>query len=873
MMKGSLSPHSTGSLQHDGVMPGGDHPPSTLRILWWRLSLFLSTSRFILSLRNPSGRKRRIWNFFIVLFTLYNAFFVPLTASFRDLWDDNRTVSFIWAFEYLGDTFFLFDIVLNFFTPFTRDGIFRADPSSIVHHYLTTWFVLDVASVIPFDFLSFTVWKHALLRLNRLLRLFKLQMYFRIWEQRIIAWNAMLRFGKLFIFLLIVIHWFCCIYIASSYWKGFDGEWFPPSEVRDFPFPSLYLFGLFWATNILMGVGGEAPRPESDYERAIALFVAVTSIFIVAIIIGSVTDLIQEASHKEEELRRKVDHLNCFMTTRRLPEELQNRIRHYFLHVVHDRGESDDFSILDELPVSLKREAVLFMNHDIIRKVPLFQEASESFTNSLVELLQSHIYVKGDVIVKKGEIGEEMYFLRSGQVGVYDGEGRRISSIGEGGFFGEIALLHDQCIRTATIVCLSGCDMFVLSRRDLDKVCSRFPEERSKISLVADRRTAQDLLRETLHNDSMLRDLSREALQLLEQSFVTEVVSPDTEVFHQYQTADVLYFIGKGSVVLSKEKDTAKESNSTQQQQPPKSISNVSLADTVRDAMEKLKPQEPLPSQPSSTLNESERETEREREKERDRRQSERGGDSDDSEETDDGYPPSIPKKTPEIRQRKAPSPSPSLSESQVDGQGSGATRPSLPRSLSSTSDGSAASGRSSSLSQTVAVLHAGSFFGGVSHTLYTLSATTGSSRHATQTGMKLTGPSILLELSSEAYSRLLSEYPSDAPVIEEWVKGHSTYAAVARSKLLHLLARRKTPWIYSPDVVKSLHNHPLTAHHQINISHPWMKRLGDLNKDHKLDSQLDRLSLVELQMMTEIVFLLNNEVTKEIFCRASSSG
>jgi len=55
------------------------------------------------------------------------------------------------------------------------------------------------------------------------------------------------------------------------------------------------------------------------------------------------------------------------------------------------------------------------MHRDIIQKVPLFQHCSPGFIHSLVSYLQPQIYSPRDVLVREGDVGHEMYFIRKGK--------------------------------------------------------------------------------------------------------------------------------------------------------------------------------------------------------------------------------------------------------------------------------------------------------------------------------------------------------------------------------------------------------------------------------------------------------------------------
>ena len=53
------------------------------------------------------------------------------------------------VFNYIIDSFFWFDIVVNFRTAFVEHGELYTDTESTRHHYLTSWFLPDIISVLP----------------------------------------------------------------------------------------------------------------------------------------------------------------------------------------------------------------------------------------------------------------------------------------------------------------------------------------------------------------------------------------------------------------------------------------------------------------------------------------------------------------------------------------------------------------------------------------------------------------------------------------------------------------------------------------------------------------------------------------------------
>jgi voltage-gated potassium channel len=82
----------------------------------------------------------------------------------------------------------------------------------------------------------------------------------------------------------------------------------------------------------------------------------------------------------------------------------------------------------------------------------------------------------GDYIFKKGDHGEDMFFIISGELEVYDESDENVITVlKEGDFFGEIALLHSTP-RTASIKAINYCNLYILRSKTFKKMIEKHPE-------------------------------------------------------------------------------------------------------------------------------------------------------------------------------------------------------------------------------------------------------------------------------------------------------------------------------------------------------------------------------------------------------------
>ena len=88
----------------------------------------------------------------------------------------------------------------------------------------------------------------------------------------------------------------------------------------------------------------------------------------------------------------------------------------------------------------------------------MFKDLQPMITHDIVLCLERHIYIPGEYIVKKGEVGEEMFIISYGRVMV--DLGATLIYLGQGDYIGEQALLTSGN-RNADVICDSHCELLV----------------------------------------------------------------------------------------------------------------------------------------------------------------------------------------------------------------------------------------------------------------------------------------------------------------------------------------------------------------------------------------------------------------------------
>jgi CRP-like cAMP-binding protein len=133
--------------------------------------------------------------------------------------------------------------------------------------------------------------------------------------------------------------------------------------------------------------------------------------------------------------------------------------------------------------------------HEMLSRVPLFQQAPEAFLLALRSQVSTRLFNRGDNIVKQGEAGDELFLIRQGKVEVLNKDQRQVvAQMGPGDIFGEVALMLGLP-RNATVRAGSYCEVFCLKQTALDALLLDYPDVRDRLFLLAQDRRIQEELR------------------------------------------------------------------------------------------------------------------------------------------------------------------------------------------------------------------------------------------------------------------------------------------------------------------------------------------------------------------------------------------
>jgi voltage-gated potassium channel len=124
-----------------------------------------------------------------------------------------------------------------------------------------------------------------------------------------------------------------------------------------------------------------------------------------------------------------------------------------------------------------------------VSKVPFFASLGPAAIADVTHVLRTMDLPPRTMIIRKGQIGDCMYFIAAGEVEV-DLPGKRVT-LGEGAFFGEMALLGSSR-RSADITTTQVSKLLVLDLVDFHMLMARHPDLAETIDAEAKRRAQEN---------------------------------------------------------------------------------------------------------------------------------------------------------------------------------------------------------------------------------------------------------------------------------------------------------------------------------------------------------------------------------------------
>ncbi|KAJ8010402.1 hypothetical protein DPEC_G00074710 [Dallia pectoralis] len=340
---------------------------------------------------------------------------------------------------------------------------------------------MDLTSVIPLDLIGALFGYSAMFRLNRLLRI---ESFFEFSDrlESIMTKAYIWRVGRTTGYLLFMLHLNACFYYMASEYLGINSsKWVYNGE------GTAYLRCYYFAVRSLINIGG-LPEPGSVFEICFQMTNFFVGVFVFSSLIGQMRDVIGAATQGQTYFRASMDGCVAYMNMFDIPDMVQNRVRTWYNYTWDAQGMLDESELLETMPLVMRTAIGVDINFNTFDKIALFQGCDKQMLVDMLLRLKSIIYLPGDFVVKKGDIGKEMYIIKGGEVQVVGGPNNSIVfvTLKAGSVFGEISLLQSAKDggnrRTANVKAHGFVNLFVLDKKDLVDILVHYPNSQKVLA-------------------------------------------------------------------------------------------------------------------------------------------------------------------------------------------------------------------------------------------------------------------------------------------------------------------------------------------------------------------------------------------------------
>ncbi|XP_066541218.1 cyclic nucleotide-gated channel beta-3 [Hoplias malabaricus] len=430
-----------------------------------------------------------VWLFLVTCAWNYNVWLIPVRMVFPYQTPENIH---LWLFlDYLCDTIYIIDIlVMQPRLQFVRAGDIVCDKKDMRENYMQTErFKMDMISLFPLEILYYYTGVKSVLRFPRIL---KYQAFFEFNDrlEAVMKKAYIYRVIRTSAYLLYSLHINACLFYWGSDYEGLGStKWVYNGKGNS------YIRCYYFAVKTLITIGG-LPDPTTVFEIVFQLVNYFVGVFAFSIMIGQMRDVVGAATAGQAYYRACVDSTVNYMTSYRIPREVQSRVKTWYDYTWQSQGMLDERDLLVQLPDKMRLDIAADVNYSIVSKVALFQGCDRQMIFDMLNRLKSVVYLPGDFVCKKGEIGREMYIIKAGEVQVVGGpDGKTVFvTLRAGSVFGEISLLAGGGgnRRTANVKAHGFANLFILDKKDLAEILVHYPESEKLLRKKAKKMLTKD---------------------------------------------------------------------------------------------------------------------------------------------------------------------------------------------------------------------------------------------------------------------------------------------------------------------------------------------------------------------------------------------
>ncbi|KAJ3655963.1 hypothetical protein Zmor_015070 [Zophobas morio] len=435
---------------------------------------------------HPFSDFRAYYEIWMSLAWLIILFYMPADAAFDIISPESQrgvlleeTYSGTTEDDYFGFTLRLIgfiDIIITFFTGYCvkKKRKVVMDSLKIAKHYvMSIYFITDLLATFPMDFFITNDTYQRMINTMGFLRIIRLPTLYYYMSRTLEIFRLRrisIQIFKNVVVNYLVFHWFACVQYMIPQIRFFAyGElvaesWIERADLPEVNFVSRYIACVYRAAGSLFCISFEEMKLEAWEEKLVAIITFIFGKVYVFYITVLILNYLLRQRSLEIKYFETISQVQAYMSQKQLPISMQTRLLQFYDYK-YNKKFFKERGITGLLSEKLKGEINLNVCSKLVQNVSLLAHLPQQLLEQVVLNMKAEIYLANDIIIKAGSVGDCMYFLASGTVGVWTPSGKEVCHLQDGAYFGEISLVFKDKRRTANIVAVEICEVYKLDRR------------------------------------------------------------------------------------------------------------------------------------------------------------------------------------------------------------------------------------------------------------------------------------------------------------------------------------------------------------------------------------------------------------------------
>lgn len=384
----------------------------------------------------PGNPYKVAWDVFggaLVWFDLIN---IPLQAF------SPPRVPFAIFMDWFTLLFWTFNMMLEPFTGFVKQGVAVVHPGAILWHYVTGWFLIDLLAVGPdwtFSIAAMMAPEGAepssagdSVRLVRILRLVRMVRLLRLLKLKKVLTNVsdmidsekisiLTNIVKMIVALLMINHIIACVWFLIASQRE-EGNWLSKFGYNDDVWTYQYATSFHWSLTQFTPASMDV-QPQNMEERVFAVLVVVFALVGFSYLVGSITGSLTQLRLMSENSSREFWNLRRYLKQHNVPKVLSLRVQKYLEHAWARQTtvlSMNDIKIFGLLSEQLHNELQSAMCLPSLSVHPMFKHLSNVSCTTIHRLVQQAISRKqvavNDNLFYPDECATHMYIVTLGRL-------------------------------------------------------------------------------------------------------------------------------------------------------------------------------------------------------------------------------------------------------------------------------------------------------------------------------------------------------------------------------------------------------------------------------------------------------------------------